>query len=311
MAASSWTIAALPLQSPSAHHARRFSGASEIVMYSTIRAGLCAGLLFAAPAFAQTPQAVDTASDPVIAIVDGAPVRRSDMIGIQRTLPDQFRQMPFETLFPMLLERMIDAKLIANAGRKEQIQNDAEVRSRVTSYEERVIQEVYLTRRLTAAMTDEALRKRYEQFAKDNPAEEEVRARHILVPTEARAKEIIAELKKGGDFAKLAAQHTTDPSGRSNGGDLGFFKRGEMVPEFAEAAFKLKDGEITDAPVKSQFGWHIIKTEGRRKQAPSFEEARERLSEELQQEIVSSEVKKLREAAKVERFNPDGSPRRP
>jgi len=256
------------------------------------------------------PQPIDTAADPMIAIVDGSAIKRSDLQNVQRSLPAQFQQMPLETLFPLLIDRMIDAKLLALAGRRDNLGNDAEIRSRVASYEERLIQETYLTRKIGAATSDEAVRTRFQKFAAENPAEIEVSARHILVANEQKAKELVAELKKGGDFAKLAADNTIDPSGKQSGGDLGFFKKAEMVPEFSEAAFKLKEGEIADAPVKSQFGWHVIKVDKIRQQAQNLEEVREQIVNEISQEIVNGEVVKLRQTAKVERFNLDGSPAR-
>lgn len=256
------------------------------------------------------PQPIDTAADPVIAIVDGSAIKRSDLLNVQRSLPAQFQQMPLETLFPLLIDRMIDAKLLALAGRRDNLGNDAEIRSRVASYEERLIQETYLTRKIGAATSDEAVRTRFQKFVTENPAEIEVSARHILVATEQKAKELVAELKKGGDFAKLAADNTIDPSGKQSGGDLGFFKKAEMVPEFSEAAFKLREGEIADAPVKSQFGWHVIKVDKIRQQAQNLEEVREQIVNEISQEIVNGEVVKLRQTAKVERFNLDGSPAR-
>jgi peptidyl-prolyl cis-trans isomerase C len=279
-----------------------------------IRAAACAGvaaaLLLAVPALAQqagAPQPVDTANDPVIAIVEGAPIKRSELQMVQRSLPAQFQQMPLEILFPMLIDRMIDAKLLAMAGRRDNLQNEPELRARIATYEERLIQETYLTRKIAAAATEEAVQARYKKFVAENPAESEVSARHILVATEQKAKELTAQIKGGGDFGKLAAENTIDPSGKQSGGDLGFFKKGEMVPEFSDAAFKLKEGEVTDAPVKTQFGWHVIRVDKIRQQAQSLEDVREELTNQISQEVVTAEVAKLRAGASVQRFNLDGS----
>lgn len=273
-------------------------------------AGVAAFLLFAASASAQqagAPQPVDTAADPVIAIVDGAPIRRSELATVQRSLPAQFQQLPLEVLFPMLIDRMIDGKLLAQAGRRDNLQNEPDVKARIANFEERLIQEAYLTRKISAAATEEAVQARYKKFIAENPAEAEVSARHILVASEQKAKEITAQLKGGGDFARLAAENTLDPSGKQSGGDLGFFKKGEMVPEFSEAAFRLKEGEITDAPVKTQFGWHVIRVDKIRQQAQSLEDVREEITNQISQEVVTAEVTRLRAGAKVERFNLDGS----
>jgi peptidyl-prolyl cis-trans isomerase C len=267
-------------------------------------AALLATLVLLQPALAQTKKG--DADDPVVATVDGAPIYRSDVVAVQRTLPAQFQQLPIEVLFPAVVERLIDTKLVVNAGRKENLQNDGEVKRRVAGLEDRVIQEIYLTRKVEAAVTDKAVQERYEQLAKSTPAKEEVKASHILVQTEQEAKTVIADLKKGGNFAEIAKTKSIDPSGKQNGGDLGFFGREEMVPEFSEAAFKLKDGETTEAPVKSQFGWHVIRVEAHRSQAPSLDEMREQIANDLQQEVVTGMVAKMREGAKVERFGLDG-----
>jgi peptidyl-prolyl cis-trans isomerase C len=275
---------------------RKFAPAAALV---------ASALMLAPPAAAQTPKPVDP-NDPIVATVDGTAIRRSDVVAVQRTLPAQYQQMPIEILFPAVVERLIDTRLVVNAGRKDGLATDAEVTRRLADLEDRVIQEVYVTRLIESAVSDKAVRERYEQLAKTTPAKEEVNARHILVQTEQQAKDVIAELKKGGDFAEIAKAKSIDPSGKQNGGDLGFFGREEMVPEFSEAAFKLKDGETTEVPVKSQFGWHVIKVEARRTSTASLEEMREQIANDMSQEVVSGLVTKLREGAKVERFGLDG-----
>jgi len=284
---------------------------SKLLRAAAIGLALSSGGLASASA-QQAPvgiQAVDTATDPVLAIVDGIAIRRSDLQGVQRSLPAQFQQMPLEMLFPLLIDRMIDAKLLAIAGRKDNIHAEPELRARVASYEERLVQDAYLTRRITAAATEEAIQARYRKFVAENPAETEVSARHILVASEQKAREILAALARGGDFAKLAAENSLDPSGKDNGGDLGFFKKGDMVPEFSEVAFSLKDGQTADKPVQSQFGWHVIRVDKVREIAQSIDDLREEITGQISQEVVTAEVARLRGVAKIERFNLDGSPR--
>ncbi|MBM3524455.1 MAG: peptidylprolyl isomerase [Alphaproteobacteria bacterium] len=265
------------------------------------------------PAAAQMvtpPQAADTAADPVIAIVDGAPIKRSDVLAMQRSLPPEAQQMPVEVLFPLILDRLIDVKLISQAGRRDNLDRDPEVRDRLVAFEERLIQDVYLKRKMAGAMTEDGIKARYAKYVAENPAESEVSARHILVATEQKARDILAQIRGGADFAKLAGEHTLDPSGKQSGGDLGFFKKGEMVPEFSEMAFKLKEGEVAPSPVKTQFGWHVIRVDKIRTQAQSFDDLREQLTNDMAQEIVRAELGRLRQTAKVERFNLDGSPLR-
>jgi peptidyl-prolyl cis-trans isomerase C len=136
-----------------------------------------------------------------------------------------------------------------------------------------------------------------------------VHARHILVPDEATAKKIIVDLKKGGDFVALSKQYSKDPGAAAQGGDLGWFKKGDMVPEFASVAFALKDNEVTQTPVKTQFGWHVIQVLGHRTSPPpDFDQERDQLRQQIAQAAVQKEVEAARTAVKVERFNMDGSP---
>lgn len=267
--------------------------------------GVFVGVQF--PAAAQI-RPLDNTGDPVVAIVDGNAILRSDLVIVQRTLPPQFQQLPLEVLYPALIERMIDAKLIFEAGRKEKLDADDDVKRRVRQFEERVVQEIYLNRLIDKQVTEETIRKRYDAFVKANPAKEEISARHILVQTEAQAKDVITELGKGADFAELAKARSLDPAGKQQGGDLGFFSKEEMVPEFSEAAFKMKDGETSKTPVKTQFGFHVIRVEARRTAAQPLEEVREKLVGDMSQEIMNDVTGRLRKSAKIEVFNLDGSP---
>jgi peptidyl-prolyl cis-trans isomerase C len=253
-------------------------------------------------------QAPKPAEDPVVARVDGTAIRRSDVVNFQRQLPAQLQQMPVEALFDPIVERLVAQKLIAAEARKQNLQNEAEFKQRMAQFEERVLQEALLNRYLEKTMTDEALRKRYEAYQKEHPGREEIRARHILVANEQAAQGIIADLSKGGDFAKIAADRSIDPAGKQSGGDLGFFGKDDMVPEFWAAAAALKDGETSKAPVKSQFGWHVIRVEERRAVSESFEELREKLAGEMSQELMGGYVDGLVKKAKVERFAIDGKP---
>ena len=269
------------------------------------------GLVWLAPGAGRAQTAAPAAApaaDSIAAVVDGIQIRHSEVTAMIESLPDQYRQMPFPVLYPALLDRLIDGKLLGGAGRARKLQDQPDVKRKLSAFEDRLVQEAYLTSEIKAQVTDEALKKRYEASIKDHAAKEEVRARHILLDSEDKAKAVIADLKKGGEFAALAKARSTDPAG-AQGGDLGFFSAEQMVPEFSEAAFKLKPGEITQAPVKSSFGWHVIKVEERRTAAPpSFEDSREELSQEMSRELITTIIAALRGKAKVERFNLDGTP---
>jgi peptidyl-prolyl cis-trans isomerase C len=174
--------------------------------------------------------------------------------------------------------------------------------------EDRVLQDVYLTRKVKERLNQGALEKEYKEHLEQNPAQEEVRARHILVDTEQKAKNVITKLNGGADFATMAKENSSDGSA-ATGGDLGYFSKGDMVPEFAEAAFALKPGAYTKTPVQSQFGWHVIQVEDRRtKPQPTFDQMKDQLANDASQAIGQTIVEELRKDAKIERFGMDGAP---
>jgi peptidyl-prolyl cis-trans isomerase C len=192
------------------------------------------------------------------------------------------------------------------------LDKDPEVQRQLQAAQDRALQTALLRKEIGPEVTDEALEARYKKEIAGKPGEEEVHARHILVPDEATAKKIIAELKKGADFAALSKQYSKDPGSAENGGDLGFFKQQDMVPEFAKAAFALQPGQISDTPVHTQFGWHVIEVVERRQEpAPTFEQVRDQLRQKTIQEGVRKVVAQARASVSVEKFNLDGSPVRP
>jgi len=262
-----------------------------------------------APAASPAP-AVAQDSNPVVARVNGQEIRLSDVREATQDLPAEVRNAPPAMLYPLVVDQLVAQKAVVIAARAQGLDKDPEVQHRMQNAEEQELQQALLRRDVAAATTDEALRRRFEAEGKNAPAQEEVHARHILVATEDEAKQVLAEVRKpGADFAAVAKARSTDPSGKTNGGDLGFFKKGDMVPEFADAAFKLKPGEISPEPVHSAFGWHVIKVEERRAAPPAtFEERKPALQQAAFEEAVNAAVEKYRAAATVERFNMDGTP---
>jgi peptidyl-prolyl cis-trans isomerase C len=270
------------------------------------------GILLAADRPAPQPNPAATTPTPpgsmVVARVDGTELHLSDLEAAQQSLPPQVQKMPLAQIYPMLLDRLVDGMLITEAGRKDRLDQDPEVQLRLKRYEDRLIQEAYLNKAIKAAETEDQLKARYEAFAKEKGGREEVHARHILVKTEAEANAIIAELDKGADFAELAKKDSTDPGGKS-GGDLGYFGHDDMVKEFADAAFALPAGQYTKTPVKTEFGWHVIKVEDHRVSTPpSFDEARKEVSQLVAHDVVDAKLKELRSSAKVETYGLDGKP---
>jgi len=243
--------------------------------------------------------------DPVAAIVNGTEIHVSQVAEFQRSLPPQMAQAPYA----MLLDAKINNMLISDAARKDGMQNDPDVKRAVRDAEDQILRKAWMTKKLRAEITDSALKQRYDTFAANFKPEEEVRARHILVETEDMAKAVISDLRNGAKFEELAKTKSKDPSAAQNGGDLGYFTKGEMVPQFADAAFAMKVGEVSTEPVKSQFGWHVIKLEDRRlSSVPPFEEAKGVIQQQLAEQLAQQTVTDIRNKAKVKRFNPDGSP---
>ncbi|WP_245215430.1 peptidylprolyl isomerase [Pararoseomonas baculiformis] len=273
----------------------------------------------AAPASAQpsTPQAAapqaanPQPADPVVARVEGQEIRLSDVRDAANELPDELRNAPPAMLYPLILDQLVAQKALVARARAENLQNDPEVQRRIARATDQELQQAILRREVAPALSEQALRQRYERESASRQGEEELHARHILVPTEAAAREALAEVRRPGtDFAEVAKRRSTGP-GAQQGGDLGFFKKSDMIPEFAEAAFALQPGQISE-PVQTQFGWHVIKVEGRRTAPPaSFEESQEALRQAAFEEAVNAAVERIRGAARVERFNLDGSPQRP
>jgi peptidyl-prolyl cis-trans isomerase C len=271
---------------------------------------LIAALLGCGAAWAQATTQATTPppADPVVAKVNGQPIRLSDLKDAAQALPDNLRGMPSQTLYPMLLDQLIDGRALAAEAHKSGLDQDPAVQRQVAAAEDRALQTAVLSKEVGPSVTNEAVRARYDQEISGKPGEEEVHAKHILVDNEADARKIIGQLKGGADFAALAKQYSKDPAGAQQGGDLGFFKKDEMVPEFAAAAFALQPGQVSQDPVHSQFGWHVILVvEKRRAEPPSFEQARDELRQKMIQEGVQKAVAKARASAAVEKFNLDGS----
>jgi len=235
----------------------------------------------------------------IVATVDGENIYSSDVVMLFQTLPEQYRQAGLGQMADQIVERLIEQTLISNAARKSGLTETAEVKRRIKVLSDGVLQQMYLDSKIGEQLTDDALKAAYREQIAGAKRPEEIRARHILVKTEAEAKKIIAELGDKGDFAAAAKKHSTGPSG-VKGGDLGFFSDGMMVPEFSNAAFALKAGEFTKAPVKTQFGWHIIKLEERRKaEAAPFNEVAPKLRQELGRKAYEKIVGDLRATAKI------------
>ena len=260
---------------------------------SAALAGCLAMMLFAGPVRAE---------DKVLAKVNGSEIRQSDVALAVEELGPSLAQMDPATKDENVLAFLIDMKIVAKAAEDKKVQDADDFKKRLAFTRNRLLMDSLLASEGKAATTDEAMKKVYEEASKQISGEQEVRARHILVETEDEAKAIEEELKKGADFAELAKKKSKDP-GASDGGDLGFFTKEQMVPEFSAAAFALEPGKISD-PVKSQFGWHVIKVEEKRnRKPPDFDQVKGQIETYVTRKAQAEYVGKLREAAKVERFD--------
>jgi peptidyl-prolyl cis-trans isomerase C len=241
-------------------------------------------------------------ANPVLAKVNGAEIRQSDLALAEEELGPSLAQMDPATKKENVLSFLIDMKIVSKAAEDKKVENNEEFKKRLAFTRSRLLMDSLLATEGKAATTDEAMKKVYEDASKQITGEQEVHARHILVETEDEAKAVAEELKKGADFAELAKKKSKDP-GASDGGDLGFFTKEQMVPEFSAVAFALEPGKISD-PVKSQFGWHIIKVEEKRnRQAPPFEQVKAQIETYVTRKAQADYVAKLRETAKVERMD--------
>lgn len=246
--------------------------------------------------------------DPVVATVGKEEIKRSDVFAYITTLPEQVRQMPLQTLFPLALDQVLNNKIIGDKATAAKLDADPEVTKMLDQAKDQIVRNLYVERELEKAVTQKELLKAYETMLEGFQRVDEVHARHILVKDEATAKEIIKKLDGGAKFEDLA-KDSTDTQTAVNGGDLGFFSKDQMIPEFADAAFALKAGEYTKTPVKSQFGYHIIKSEEKRQRPePQFETVKPQLDAQLRREKLSSMLESWQTEAAIKKFDINGEP---
>src|SRR5579885_2998013 len=271
------------------------------------RAGLFAATLaafFAAPALAQ--------DDPLVAKVNGVEIHQSDL-AIAEEEAGQIPPMPADAKRDYLVQFMADLITVSQDAESQKVGDTKEFKHKLEFERRKLLMSNLLQSVGKAAVTDAAMHKVYDDAIKGLGQQEEVHARHILIRADAgdekaskaaedKIKAIIVRLNKGEDFAKVASETTEDPSGKANGGDLGYFTKEQMVPEFADVAFKLDKGQISD-PVHTQFGWHVIKVEDKRKKpAPSFDEVKPQIEQYVTRKAQADLVTKLRADAKIEKM---------
>jgi peptidyl-prolyl cis-trans isomerase C len=269
---------------------------------SHVFGALAAAVLLCAPLAAARAQ-----DNPVLARVNGIDIHQSDLAFAEEEIGSNMPQMPPEQKRDYLITYLTDVVVVSQAAEKQKIDQRDDVKARLAFDRNRVLMEAMLSDTGKAALTDDAMHKVYDEAVKQVPAEEEVHARHILVASEDEAKAIEDQLKKGADFAELAKQKSKDP-GAADGGDLGYFTKDQMVPELADAAFKLDKGQISD-PIHTQFGWHVIKVEDKRtKPTPTFDQVKAQLANYVEHRAQAEMVDNLRKNATIERLDKPAAP---
>jgi peptidyl-prolyl cis-trans isomerase C len=240
----------------------------------------------------------------VVGTMDGKPITRQDLDLTLTDLQDQLGQVPPEGRDAAALTALIDIRALAEKAEEAGLDETEDFRSRLEFMRQRALHNAYFRTEVLDKITDEDVRARYDKEIAATSPENEVRARHILLASEEEAKAVIAELDNGADFDTLAKEKSTGPSG-PNGGDLGYFARGSMVPEFEEAAFALEVGKYTEEPVQTQFGWHVIKVEDKRAaQPPAFAQVEGQIRSVLVRERYFELLTELRGQADVEITDP-------
>lgn len=243
--------------------------------------------------------AVEAEKGEVIAVVNGANIYEADLSAFIQQLPPQL-QAQVQLLLPQIVDQLVNNQLTLAAGRAAGLAGDGEVQRRVAEIEDLIVGQTYLERAVGERVTDAQLEAAYQEFLEENPPQRQLKARHILVETEEAANEVIAALEGGADFAELAKERSTGPSGAS-GGELPPFQAGDMVPEFSDAAFAMEVGTHSKTPVKTQFGWHVIKVEeSSMTEPPAREEVEPQLRGELEQQAASAVYQDLRKDAQIE-----------
>ncbi len=240
---------------------------------------------------------------PIVANVNNEDISLETMIHAMNELPPEIQSQPFMSYYEDLLERVIDIKLFAQEGKKMKLDEEPSVRAAIDFVIEKVLMQAFLSKYVQENIKEENIKASYNNFIADETSREEIKASHILIDTESEAIDVINMLNDGDDFAELAKNKSTGPSGPS-GGDLGWFKRGQMVPPFEKAAFSLNKNEITQLPVQTQFGWHVIKIFDKRiPEAPSYENMKSKLIQDLERKIVSKKIQDLRNDALIEKLS--------
>ena len=290
--------------------APRFSPVTLTAMAALLILPLATGCTKESSSQAQTAGEAAPAPNPndkVVAKVNGVEIRESDLQMAEDDIGADLRQAPPDQKREQLIGYLADVMLVSKAALEKNLQNGDDFKRRQAFMRNKLLMGAMLAQQAKTAINDQAMHEVYDNAVKPMAGQEEVHARHILVESEDEAKAIAEQIKGGADFATLAKEKSKDTA--AEGGDLGFFTKEQMVPEFSEVAFKMYPGQVSN-PVKSQFGWHIIKLEERRQRpVPPFDAVKDQIEAYLGRKSQQEFVAGLRQKAKIERTDaPAGVP---
>lgn len=296
----------LPPRAAPLSRLRRFAAAAALLLVSAL---LSACWQDSSSSGSASSGSAGSASDAVIARVNGVDIRQSDLALAEEDVGADMGAASPEAKREQLIGYLADIILVTQAAEKKNLGENPDFKRRLGFLRKKLLMGFGLQEETKAAITDEALQQTYNDAVKSGSRQEEVHARHILVENEEDAKAILEEIKSGGDFATLAKQKSKD-TGSADGGDLGYFTKDQMVPQFAEVAFKMYPGQLSN-PVKTEFGWHIIKVEDKRiKQPPDFEKVKDQIETYLARKAQTEYVARLRQSAKIERLDKPAEPKK-
>ena len=246
--------------------------------------------------------------NPVVAVIDGQEIKRSDVLRFIGQLPEQMRQGPLPQLFPMAVEQTINAHLLEEQAEKAGTAEREDVQKQIAETKKNIIRTAYVQDLVNKGVTGSKAKKRYNEYVTDVEPVEEVKASHILVKTEEEANDLIQKLNSGASFEELAKEHSIGPTGAS-GGDLGYFSKDQMVPEFSEAAFATKEGTYAKTPVKTQFGWHVLKVDDKRtKEKPSLDKIRPFIETEIKRDVLDDALAEWKSSKEIVVYDINGEP---
>jgi peptidyl-prolyl cis-trans isomerase C len=245
------------------------------------------------------------AQDSVVAKINGKTITEADMKLAEAEIGSDLGTLPEPTKRRVLVEFLIENQLFADAAEGQNLASGAAFNERLQYWRRRALRDAYFDTTVRNTINEAEARKLYEGMVGAAKPEEEVSARHILVESKDKARELYEKLAHGSDFAQLAKEHSKDPGSKDQGGQLGFFTRGQMVPQFEEAAFKLGKGEVGE-PFQSQFGWHIVRVDDRRQRpVPRFEAIKDRVVADMIHKKAQQIAGDLRGKAQIEYIDPE------